>query len=92
MDSTGGLPDLPSSNVIQTNENLKSLAPVYERAIQMLNDASISLYPVDAGLVVYFPDATTSQLAGLESFNSALFEASREIMVGFADMTGGGVL
>lgn len=90
MDSTGGLPDLPSSNVIQTNEDLKSLAPVYERAIQMLNDASISLYPVDArGLVVYFPDATTSQIAGLESFNSALFEASRETMVGFADMTGG---
>ena len=90
LDTTGGLPDLPSSNVIQANENLKSLAPVYERAIQMLNDASISLYPVDArGLVVYFPDATTSQLAGLESFNSALFEASRETMVGFADMTGG---
>jgi VWFA-related protein len=90
MDRTGGLPELPSSNVIRANDDLKPLAPLYERTIQMLNDANISVYPVDArGLVVYFPDATTHKVAGLEAFNNALFEASRETMVGFADMTGG---
>jgi len=90
MTATGALPELPSSTRIEANEDLKVLAPIYERTIQMLNDANIALYPVDArGLVTFFPDATTQRIAGLQSFNSALFEASRETMEGFADMTGG---
>jgi hypothetical protein len=56
----------------------------------MLNDANISLYPVDArGLVTFFPDASTSQLTGRQSFNESIFESSRQTMVGFAEMTGG---
>jgi VWFA-related protein len=90
MSATGALPELPSSTRLEANEDLKVLAPIYERTIQMLNDANIALYPVDArGLVTFFPDATTQRIAGLQSFNSALFEASRETMEGFADMTGG---
>ncbi len=90
MDSTGGLPELPSSNRMSANQDLKPLAPIYERTIQMLNDAEFSLYPVDArGLMTFFPDATTTRIEGLQSFNSALFESSRETMNGFAEMTGG---
>jgi VWFA-related protein len=90
MDSTGGLPELPSSTQIRANDDLRPLAPVYERTIQMLNDANIALYPVDArGLVTFFPDASTSRMTRLESFNEALFESSRQTMVGFAEMTGG---
>jgi len=90
MTSTGALPELPSSTQIRSSDDLRPLAPIYERTIQMLNDANISLYPVDArGLVTFFPDASTSRMAGLPSFNQALFESSRQTMVGFAEMTGG---
>lgn len=90
MDSSGALPKLPSSTEIHAGDDLRPLAPVYERTIQMLNDANISLYPVDArGLVTFFPDATTSRITGLQSFNEAIFESSRQTMVGFAEMTGG---
>lgn len=90
MDSTGRLPELPSSTQIRSGDDLRPLAPVYERTIQMLNDANIALYPVDArGLVTFFPDASTSQMTRLQSFNEALFESSRQTMVGFAEMTGG---
>jgi VWFA-related protein len=90
MTSTGALPELPSSTQVRASEDLRPLAPIYERTIQMLNDANISLYPVDArGLVTFFPDASTSRMAGLPSFNQALFESSRQTMVGFAEMTGG---
>lgn len=90
MDSTGALPQLPTSTDIRAGDDLRPLAPVYERTLQMLNDANISLYPVDArGLVTFFPDATTSQLTGMQSFKEALFESSRQTMVGFAEMTGG---
>jgi len=90
LSSTGGLPALPTSTSFEAGSDLKALVPDYERTIQMLNDANISLYPVDArGLVTFFADATTSRIAGLQSFNSALFESSRETMEGFAQMTGG---
>jgi VWFA-related protein len=90
MTSTGALPQLPSATQITAGDDLKPLAPIYERTIQMLNAANISLYPVDArGLVTFFPDASTSRMAGLADFNQALFESSRETMVGFAEMTGG---
>jgi hypothetical protein len=56
----------------------------------MLNDAGISVYPVDArGLMVFFPGANVSQIQGLGSVKQAIFEATRDTMVGFADMTGG---
>jgi VWFA-related protein len=90
MSATGDLPALPGSKSEEADSDLKALAPEYERTIQMLNDANISLYPVDArGLVTFFADATTSQIAGIHDFNSALFESSRETMEGFAEMTGG---
>jgi len=90
MSSTGALPELPGNTQINSGDDLKPLAPVYERTIQMLNDANIALYPVDArGLVTFFPDASTTRMTGLESFNRALFESSRDTMMGFAEMTGG---
>jgi hypothetical protein len=58
--------------------------------MQMLNDASISIYPVDArGLVVFFPGADSSRIRGINTFNQAVFEATRQTMVNIADMTGG---
>jgi VWFA-related protein len=90
MDRSGGLPPPPSSTNIQSSDDLKSLEPLYQRTFQMLADAQISVYPVDArGLVVFFPGPDVSRIQGLSSFNQALFEASRETMVGFAEMTGG---
>lgn len=87
---TGNLPPLPTSTSIQTGEDLKSLEPLYQRTLQMLNDASISVYPVDArGLLVFFPGADTSKIEGVAAYNKALFDSSRDTMVGFADMTGG---
>jgi VWFA-related protein len=87
---TGALPPLPESTSIQTGEDLKSLEPLYQRTLQMLNDASISVYPVDArGLLVFFPGADISKIAGVSAYNKALFDSSRDTMVGFADMTGG---
>jgi len=95
---SGALPELPSSVAVQTGEDLKSLEPLYQRTLQMLNDASISVYPVDArGLVTYFPGAdtpsstiqTSAQFEKVLAYNKALFDASRDTMVGFADMTGG---
>ena len=87
---TGNLPPLPSSTSVQTGEDLKSLEPLYQRTLQMLNDASISVYPVDArGLLVFFPGADTSRIDGVAAYNKALFDSSRDTMVGFADMTGG---
>ena len=86
----GDLPELPSSTQIRSTEDLRSLEPLYQRTIQMMSDSNISVYPVDArGLIVFFPGADVSQIRGWNSFNRALFEASRETMVGFADMTGG---
>lgn len=90
MDATGGLPKLPDSTTIHASSDLRVLIPEYERTIQALNDANISLYPVDArGLVTFFADASTSRISGIHSLNSALFESSRETMEGFATMTGG---
>jgi len=87
---SGALPPLPESTSIQTGEDLKSLEPLYQRTLQMLNDASISVYPVDArGLLVFFPGADISKIAGVSAYNKALFDSSRDTMVGFADMTGG---
>jgi VWFA-related protein len=90
MSATGRLPTLPGWESEEAGNDLKALAPEYERTIQMLNDANISLYPVDArGLITFFADATTSRIAGINAFKSAEFESSRETMEGFAEMTGG---
>src|SRR5205807_7551008 len=84
------LPPLPESTNIRSTDDLRSLEPVYQRTFQMLNDAEMSVYPVDArGLVVYFPGPESSRIAGLSSFNQAIFQASRDTMTGFAEMTGG---
>jgi hypothetical protein len=81
---------LPDNTQVRIADDLKSLEPLYQRTLQMLNDASISVYPVDArGLMVFFPGADVSQIRNLGSFKQAIFEATRDTMVGFADMTGG---
>jgi VWFA-related protein len=90
MNRNGGLPELPSSNQINSTEDLRSLEPLYQRTFQMLSSSNICVYPVDArGLIVYFPGADVSQIRGWNRVNQALFEASRETMVTFADVTGG---
>src|SRR5579884_2488848 len=90
MDRSGGLPELPTSNQIRSSEDLRSLEPLYQRTFQMLSSSNISVYPVDArGLIVFFPGADVSQIRGWNTVNRALFEASRETMVQFADVTGG---
>jgi hypothetical protein len=90
MARTGNLGTLPDDTQLRIGDDLKSLEPLYQRTLQMLNDASISVYPVDArGLMVFFPGANVSRIQGFGSFKQAIFEATRDTMVGFADMTGG---
>jgi VWFA-related protein len=86
----GDLPSFPSITEVLNTSELTRLAPLYERTLQMLNDANIAVYPVDArGLVVFFPGANVSRIEGLNSFNATLFEGSRDTMVNLAAMTGG---
>jgi VWFA-related protein len=91
----GSLPRLPSSTEIHGGADLSALEPVYRRTLQMLSDASISVYPVDArGLIVFFPGAK-SALSGaaegraLTEYKQAMFESTRSTMIDFAEMTGG---
>ena len=87
---TGALPSFPSIDDVRSNGQLTRLEPVYQRTLQMLNDANIAVYPVDArGLMVFFPGADVSRIEGWNSLNRALFEGSRDTMVNFAAMTGG---
>ncbi len=89
-DSSGGLPTLPSMTQVRSDDSLKYLEPQYQRTLQMLSDANIAVYPVDArGLVVFFPGADVSRIEGLGSYNAAIFEADRQTMEDFAGMTGG---
>jgi hypothetical protein len=75
---------------LNRTSELTMLEPTFERTLQMLNNANVAVYPVDArGMVVFFPGADVSQIQGLNSYNASLFESSRETMVSFADMTGG---
>lgn len=90
MAHSGNLGALPDNAQFTVGEDLKSLEPLYQRTLQMLNDAGISVYPVDArGLMVFFPGANVSQIRGYAAYKQAVFEATRDTMVGFADMTGG---
>ena len=90
MSHSGEMAPLPDDTQVRVADDLKSLEPLYQRTLQMLNDAGISVYPVDArGLMVFFPGANVSQIQGLGSVKEAIFEATRDTMVGFADMTGG---
>lgn len=87
---TGNLPTLPDNSQIRSSEDLRSLEPLYQRTIQMLSDSNISVYPVDArGLIVYFPGADVSRIAGWNEYKRALVESSRNTMEDFAYMTGG---
>jgi VWFA-related protein len=93
--SNGSLPRLPSSTEIHGGASLDALEPVYRRTLQMLSDASISVYPVDArGLIVFFPGAK-SAIGGaadgraLSEYKQAMFESTRATMIDFAEMTGG---
>ena len=87
LDARSGEMFAPQLN--RTSE-LTMLEPTFERTLQMLNNANVAVYPVDArGMVVFFPGADVSQIQGLNSYNASLFESSRETMVSFADMTGG---
>jgi VWFA-related protein len=90
LDSTGGLPALPTSTEVRASEDLRALEPLYQRTFQMLNDANIAVYPVDArGLVVFFPGADAHKIDEVAAFNEAIFESTRQTMLGFAEMTGG---
>ena len=74
------------------------LSILYERAVQALNDAQISLYPIDVrGLVNYYPNVDAS-LRGTRSNNSYtrslsarswLQTTTLETLKDFAEMTGG---
>lgn len=89
-DRSGKLPTLPSVSEIRSADDLKYLEPHYQRTLQMLSDANIAVYPVDArGLLVFFPGADVSRIEGLGSYNAAIFEADRQTMLDFAQMTGG---
>jgi VWFA-related protein len=91
----GSLPNLPSSTEMHGGADLLALEPVYRRTLQMLSDASISVYPVDArGLIVFFPGAKTSLSGAAEGrayaeYKQAMFESTRATMVDFAEITGG---
>ncbi|HYX70538.1 MAG TPA: VWA domain-containing protein, partial [Terriglobales bacterium] len=92
MDSSGGLPALPSGTSLATGLDLRDLIPVFERTFQMLSNANIAVYPIDArGLMTFFPDASQSSEAAatMAAINRAEFESSRDTMNNFADMTGG---
>jgi len=90
MRRRGDLGTLPDVTAFKVGADLKPLEPLYQRTLQMLSDASISVYPVDArGLMVFFPGADVSRIRGFSSLKEAMFEATRETMVGFAEMTGG---
>lgn len=74
------------------------LSILYERALQTLNDAEISVYPIDVrGLVNYSPSADASQHgarlnnAFTQRLNSRswLHTSSLDTLKDFADMTGG---
>lgn len=90
----GSLPTLPSSTEIH-GADLSPLEPVYRRTLQMLSDASISVYPVDArGLIVFFPGAKTplggaAEGRAIAEYKQAMFESTRATMIDFAEMTGG---
>lgn len=92
MDSSGNLPSLPSGQSLATGLDLRDLIPVFERTFQMLSNANIAVYPIDArGLMTFFPDASSSSEAAatIAAINRAEFESSRDTMSNFADMTGG---
>ena len=92
MDRSGNLPALPSGTSLATGIDLTDMAPVFERTFQMLSNASIAVYPIDArGLMTFFPDASSSSdaAATMAAINRAEFESSRDTMTNFAEMTGG---
>lgn len=91
--ATGGFPfsmDSPSS--VPGGR----LSLLYERAMQALSDAEVSVYPVDVqGLVNYSPGASASRVpsgaaAGRQLSNRAwLLNAKQGTLSDFAEMTGG---
>jgi VWFA-related protein len=72
------------------------LAILYERAMQALNEAQVSVYPVDVrGLLSYAPDASSNRVragaAALQQMTSRawLATAKQDTLKDFAEMTGG---
>ena len=74
------------------------LSILYERAVQALNDAEISVYPIDVrGLVNYYPNADASQRGARlnNSYTQSLSARSwletttLDTLKDFAEMTGG---
>jgi VWFA-related protein len=62
------------------------LSTLYERAMQALNDAEVSVYPVDVrGLVTTTTDITKSRAVKRNWFQQSSIDTLRD----FADMTGG---
>jgi VWFA-related protein len=96
--ATGGFPFyLDSPNALPSSQ----LAPLYEQAVQALNDAAVSVYPVDVrGLVNYSPSADVTYsphgsaalgpaYARSVSARSWLMSSTLDTLRDFAEMTGG---
>jgi VWFA-related protein len=72
------------------------LAILYERAMQAMNEAGVSVYPVDVrGLLSNVPDVSTNKIrAGAVALQSVsnrawLADAKQDALKDFAEMTGG---
>lgn len=91
MDASGNLPQLPSSTPLTAGLDLRYLAPVWERTYQMLANANVAIYPIDArGLMTFFPGADVSRISGFQQeLTRARFESSRDAMNTIAESTGG---
>jgi VWFA-related protein len=91
--ATGGFPFLMDSPSAVPGGRLSML---YERAMQVLNDAQVSVYPIDAqGLVTMGPGANVGRPpkgpAALQQLSnrSWLMNARQDTLKDFAEMTGG---
>ncbi len=91
--ATGGFPfSIDSPSAVPGGR----LSLLYERAMQALNEAEVSVYPVDVrGLVNYTPEVSASRVragaATLQQMSSRgwLENARQDTLKDFAEMTGG---
>jgi VWFA-related protein len=91
MDSKGNLGTMADNDSTLADREVSLFAPYWERTMQMLNDANVSVYPVDArGLEVLFTGADRSTFNAAVNRDTRLEKAeSRAALDSFATMTGG---
>ena len=91
MDSKGNLGSMADNDSTLADREVSLFAPYWERTMQMLNDANLSVYPVDArGLEVLFTGADRSTFNAAVNRDTRLEKAeSRAALDTFATMTGG---